>query len=108
VTNLDYSVRCFRCGELASTRKEGPSADAVGQHRRWEAMPLDVLTKDGCRAAVCCWPCFWEIDPDMWINPEDWSRTGPLVPLEKLPVLDHEDPKCWDPSHYAWPLEGES
>lgn len=105
MTTNTTDVRCFRCAEIASTRTGGPSAEAVGQIRRWEAGVLDVLTADGSLAAVCCWPCFWEIEPDMWIDAEDWSRVAPRVPLESLPVLDHDDPKCWDPSRYAWPLD---
>ena len=103
-------VRCFCCGETAATRTGGPSAEAVGQSHRWEAGVLDVHDSPGsgsCFAAICCWPCFWELEPDLWILPEHWTQAHPQVPLEKLPVLNHEDPKAWEPTHYSWPLSRE-
>jgi len=97
-------VRCFRCGELAHTRKDGPTADEAGQAHRWEAMALDVSADGKCQAAVCCWPCFWAFDPDMWIGPEHWTASDPAVPLEKLPEMDHDDPNCWEAENYVWPI----
>ena len=101
-------VRCFRCGESASTRTGGPSAAAVGQTRRWEAAVLDVHGSGSCLAAICCWPSIWEFEPDLWILPEHCTQAHPQVPLGKLPMLDHEDPKAWDPMHYTWPLNARS
>ena len=82
----------------------GPSADEVDQTHRWDAAVLDVHEPDGgCKAAVCCWPCLWELDPDLWISPDLWRSSNPVVPYEHLPDLDHDADRCWEPSSYAFP-----
>ena len=99
----ESDVRCFCCGEIASSRTDGPIPDDAAD--RWTAGVLDVhsLEERGCRAGVCCWPCFWSHDPDMWIAPEHWDEKNPVVPFEKLPVLNHSASDCWDETRYAWP-----
>jgi len=98
-------LRCFACGRFTDeVSVDGPTAQEVGQVRRWTAGVLDVNGNDGpCRAAVVCWRCFWKTEPDTWILPEHWAALTPLVPFEKLPALDHGAPNAWDPATYAWP-----
>lgn len=98
------AVRCFCCGQLASDRADGPLAGAVAQTTRWTAMVIDVQPiSDGgqWRAAVCCWPCFWSLDPGMWISEKMWSSKNPTVLFTKLPLLG--DGQIDDPCAYPWP-----
>ncbi len=99
--------RCFACGRFTDEVKDGPTPDEVAQAERWETGILDVHSgrkDEPCRAGIACWVCFWKTDPDMWISPEHWIALNPLVPYEKLPVLDHELAYPWEPSLYPWPL----
>jgi hypothetical protein len=67
-----------------------------------------MCTKTGYRAAVACWPCFWKTDPDQWILPAHWNALHPVVPFERLPLLDPYSiiatPGAWDAARYPWPL----
>lgn len=97
--------RCFACGRFTDDvgTVEGPTADEVAQTHRWVTGVLDVHDKGPCRAAVVCWPCFWKTDPDQWILPAHWAALDPVIPYERLPLLDHRLPGAWDPATYAWP-----
>lgn len=99
-------IRCFSCGQFAATRRDGPTAEEAGQVRRWDASIIDVHADakgSECRAAVCCWPCYWQIDPDMWILDYMWDVASPVVPFNSLPVLEDEDP-----ASYSFPSETSS
>lgn len=103
-------LRCFCCGERvdpADTSGPSPDDDGVGQIGRWLAMVLDVHEPVDqslpCRAAVCCWPCFWRFDPDMWIHPSDWVSADPVVPYLALPILEHDHPDHENPFRYPYP-----
>lgn len=97
--------RCFSRGRWTDEVSEGgPSAEDAGQERRWTTGVLDVHGEGGpCRAAVACWPCFWATDPDLWILPTHWDALNPLIPSEKLPLLDHDSVLGSDPASYPWP-----
>jgi hypothetical protein len=96
--------RCFACGRFTDeVTEEGPTADEVGQTYRWTTGVLDVHEDGPCRAAVACWPCFWKTDPDQWILPARWNALHPVVPFERLPMLDHAHPGAWDAARYPWP-----
>lgn len=108
VNAISREVRCFRCGCVASTKTEGPSASDVHQSHRWEAAVLDVSDGARCLAAVCCWPCYWGFEGlDLWISPEQWTQARPTVPLESLPTFDHNDPRSELPCLYRWPKAAE-
>jgi hypothetical protein len=98
---MSERVQCVCCGRWCDEVKGGPTAVEVAQTRRWEAQVLDVSHDGACRAAVVCWECFWKAKPDLWIEPEHWAALKPLVPYEKLPVLDHKDPRCYDVERYS-------
>jgi hypothetical protein len=102
------NVRCFGCGQLSNEVTGGPDPEEVGQHNRWDAGVLDLHDsgKD-CFAVVVCWKCFWSLDPDMWISGKCYNSLNPIVPLDKLPKLDHDNEDCWNPEFYKWPLEDE-
>lgn len=98
-------VRCFCCGQLTKDRVDGPTPDEVAQTERWQHAVLDVSGSDvECRAAVCCWPCFWSFDPDLWIRPSDWSSADPTVPYDSLPVYASEQHGTSDVTLFHWPL----
>ena len=95
-------MKCFGCGvekDLA-VLETYPFEDVDNTE------PIDPLFvvvcngTHGCRACVVCHQCFHKLDPDLWINETIWSSIGPLVPYEKLPVLDHTNPNVWQPSTY--------
>lgn len=106
------SYRCFACGRRTDEVEGGPTPEEVGQAHRWAEGVLDVHAEDGgCRAAVACWPCFWAIDPDLWIDAASWDAHGPLVPATRLPPMlepDVVDFRHEDPASYPWPVEGDS
>lgn len=104
--NSERRFRCFACGRFTDDvgADEGPTADTAGQVHRWTTGVLDVHEHGPCRAAVVCWPCCWKTDPDQWILPAHWAALHPVVPYERLPLLDHDNPKAWDPAIYSWPL----
>lgn len=62
-------------------------------------MVLDVCNDGDCRAAVCCWPCFWSFDPDAYILPEHWRAADPVVAFEQLPPYETEDVAHYD---FVW------
>jgi hypothetical protein len=97
--------RCFACGRFTDEvgAEEGPRAEDVGQIERWVTGVIDVHDEPRCRAAIVCWPCHWKPDPDQWIRPAQWAALGPVVPYERLPLLDHNLPEAWDPATYVWP-----
>jgi len=108
-------MRCFRCAkEIVVPPKDDPIYDTqpLGEDNCYffPAAVLDVsssglltpatssgpggVSLDGCHAAVVCWNCFHEIDPDMWITPEMWDTLNPAVPFSALPALDHDADNC--------------
>jgi hypothetical protein len=104
--NAEGRFRCFACGRFTDeVTEEGPTADEAGQVQRVSTGVLDVHENGPCRAAVACWPCFWKTDPDQWITPADWQALSPIIPFDRLPLLDHNHPRAWDPATYPWPKE---
>jgi hypothetical protein len=94
---------------MSHDRTDGPDPedDDVGQTHRWSISVIDVVTDEadegGCYAAVLCWPCFWNYQPDMWINKSIYESAKPVILFEKLPKLDHKEKDCWNPLKYSWP-----
>jgi len=54
------------------------------------------------RTALVCHSCFHRLEPDMWISEACWKRLSPVVPYEKLPLLDLDTAgDRWDPRSKA-------
>ena len=67
-----------------------PNCDCCG-HPSSELTPLCVVEPVvDCRRVEVCRPCLDRIDPDMWIDRAVWTRQGPAVPYENLPVEPHD------------------
>ncbi len=109
-------MRCFRCAVEIVVLPEGDPRRGSERVHYTPAFVLEVIGGGPagggpCRAAVVCWTCFHEIDPDMWEAGDYWDARSPAVPFAQLPPLDHdndEHDECWTPETYAaWaPKEG--
>lgn len=101
-------MRCWACGSrcLAEHELTGPSDPPVGSERCSVARYLPAVVLDvhdygsDCFAALVCWKCFHEIEPDCWIDSKIWASRNPIVPYDKLPAYDHDDPNRELPEKY--------
>jgi hypothetical protein len=99
-------MRCFKCANEIVELPEGDPARESNRVRYAPAYVLDVVGGGPggggpCRAAVVCWTCWNEIEPDMWDAGEYWDARSPAVLFEKLPALDHDAETCWDIETYS-------
>jgi len=66
---------------------------------------VDRSVSPSCQAIVICMHCIEQGDFDMWTDKAEWNSNNPLVPYDKLPFYNHDDPNKDDPTKYPTPAE---
>lgn len=96
-------MKCFCCGEEIvelPDEERSPSVHLPAYVREVYGLQVCGFVGDGTdRCAVVCRSCFRR-DPDVVDCTETWTKRCPVVPFDKLPFFNHDDPLRRKPSHY--------